>query len=470
MPAARAQLTLVEHALCPLDVDVSLQPGFRFEAQFAYSDKHRNRKLSQIQISTADGLSAHDELYLWGLLSIALSQKEARPEFMATPYYCLRRLGLISEHKGGGEFELFRAAIRRLAGVRYQSDAFYDPIRGEHRAVSFGFLNYSLPLGAESNRAWRFAWDPIFFELAQATGGTLSFDIDLYRRLTPAARRLYLFLKKLFWRSETTPRLDLRHIAIDVLGFASHLETSRLRQKVGQCIEQLVQAEIARFPDGVTEAESMFQRQGPGRYAFELHRGPRFNMTESQSRTPQDSPLFEPLKSIGFDEFTIGRLLDRYSARLIEEWSDITLAAIERQQRKHGKPFFKKSPMAYFMNNIKEAAASRRTPPDWWRELRKREREIEQQQEASKLRLIREQSAKSEFDEYLHSEVRSEFLAVMDRLTADLKQAGKSDVDAKSSAEEMTRLHFQNRFRRERQSSHCEDGPVSLRDFLTRAS
>ena len=64
-----------------------------------------------------------------------------------------------------------------------QSDAFYDPIRGEHRAVSFGFLNYSLPLGEESSRAWRFAWDPIFFELAQATGGALSFDLTLYRQL-----------------------------------------------------------------------------------------------------------------------------------------------------------------------------------------------------------------------------------------------------------------------------------------------
>lgn len=66
--------------------------------------------------------------------------------------------------------------------MRYQNDAFYDPVRGESRAVSFGLFNYSLPLDLGSSRAWRFAWDPIFFELALATGGALSFDLSLYPR------------------------------------------------------------------------------------------------------------------------------------------------------------------------------------------------------------------------------------------------------------------------------------------------
>lgn len=469
MQAARAQLTLVEHALCPLDVGVSLQPGFRFETQFAYSDRNRNRKQSRIQIAAIDGLSAHDELYLWGLLSIALSQKEQRPEFMATPYFCLRRLGLINEHKGGREFELFRAAIKRLAGVRYQSDAFYDPIRGEHRAVSFGFLNYSLPLGEDSHRAWRFAWDPIFFELAQATGGTLAFDLSLYRELTPAARRLYLFLKKLFWRSEMTPRLDLRQIAIEVLGFASHLETSRLRQKVGQCIEQLVRADFARLPAGVADAETMFRREGPGRYLFELHRGPRFNPSDTQRLQAKDSPLFEPLKSIGFDEMTIARLIGQYSARLLEEWSDITLAAMERKLHHEGKSFFTKSPMAYFMSNIKEASAGRRTPPDWWRDLRKHEREIERQQECSKLKLLREHSAEADFDEYLRNDARDEFMALMERLSADLRTSGQSEHDARTNAEYMARIHLQNRFRRTNPERQHGNQPVSLRDYITRS-
>ena len=47
----------------------------------------------------------------------------------------------------------------------------------------------------------------------------------------------------------------------------------------------------------------------------------------------------------------------------------MTLAAKER----NGETFFKTSPQAYFVDNLKEQAAGRRTPPDWWRNLRKEE-------------------------------------------------------------------------------------------------
>ena len=209
---ARAQLTLVEHALCPLSTSVSLKKNFTHETCCYFTDKHRNRCKARAQIGGLDGMSAYDEVYLWGLLAIALSQPEPKPDLMATPYYCLRQLGIISNNKvGSREFELFRAAVKRLAGMRYQNSAFYDPIRGEHRDISFGFLNYSLPLDPASSRMWRFAWDPIFFELTQATGGTLSFDLSLYREFDPATRRLYLYLKKIFWRYPYTGQIDLHH-------------------------------------------------------------------------------------------------------------------------------------------------------------------------------------------------------------------------------------------------------------------
>ena len=78
--------------------------------------------------------------------------------------------------------------------------------------MSFGFLSYSLPLDPESGRAWRFAWDPIFFELVAATGGHVWFDLTTYRGLDPASRRLFLFVCKVFARRETTPRMNVRHL------------------------------------------------------------------------------------------------------------------------------------------------------------------------------------------------------------------------------------------------------------------
>lgn len=117
---AKAQLTLVEHALCPIDTAASLTPNLIYETHHLFTDRHRNRKEAHVRIGALDGLSPTDELYLWGLLSLALSQPEPRPELMATPYYCLRHMGIIdSEKRGGRDFEIFRDAIKRLAGVRY---------------------------------------------------------------------------------------------------------------------------------------------------------------------------------------------------------------------------------------------------------------------------------------------------------------------------------------------------------------
>lgn len=444
MRRARAQLTLVEHALCPLDAAASLRPGLIFESCYPFSDKHRNRKRAQARVGAIDGLSAHDELYLWGLLSLALTQAEPRPELVATPYWCLRNLGAIDDDKRGGrEFELFRAAIRRLAGVRYQNDAFYDPIRGEHRQVSFGFLSYSLPLAAQSSRAWRFAWDPIFFEFAQATGGALSFDLGLYRGLDAASRRLYLYLKKLFWRTEETGWIELRQLAVDVLGFSAALQTKHLKLKVRRCIEQLAVHELLvldpRQPDP-------FVKQAKGLFRVRFRRGAAFDQAV-QGTLASDSPLVDPLRAIGFDDAAMRRILAQHSHAAIEQWADITLAARER----HGETFFKRSPQAYFLDNLQQAAAGHRTPPDWWRELRKQEREQQQRQEASKAGLFASKDRKEvDFDDYLQTEARDTFLRLTDALVRDLVRGGQTEESARDHAEHIARTQLWSKYRQER--------------------
>jgi hypothetical protein len=75
------------------------------------------------------------------------------------------------------------------------------------------------------------------------------------------------------------------------------------------------------------------------------------------------------LRTLGFDEPAIPGILRRYSPAQIQLWADVTLAALERK----GKEFFKRSPQAFFVNNIREAATAGRTPPDWWLALRKEE-------------------------------------------------------------------------------------------------
>jgi len=77
------------------------------------------------------------------------------------------------------------------------------------------------------------------------------------------------------------------------------------------------------------------------------------------------------MKTIGLDARAIRRCLRDYSHTILQQWIDITLAARER----HGERFFRRSAAAYFIDNVKNAAKGTRTPPDWWHDLQRQERQ-----------------------------------------------------------------------------------------------
>jgi hypothetical protein len=364
------QLTLVEHALCPLDAGRSLQNSLVHETGYYYTDRNRHYRRASVRVSCPAGLSPADEVYLWGLLALTFAGPEPDGELHATPHFCLRRLGLIDQHakRGGRQYQHFAEALDRLAQVRYASDAFYDPARGEHRRVRFGFLSYSLPLDPGSSRAWRIAWDPVFFDLVRPLGGRLRFDLDAYRALDPAARRLFLLLSKVFSRRSHTPRFDVRHLAVDVLGFSPTLAPRHQRQKLRRVIDTLAGA-------GVVLAPAAFER-GPGGAAWVvLTRGPKFDgAARPAAQAEADCPLWDGLLKLGLDPDAARRLLSAAPRAVVREWLDITLAAGER----FGSGFFRRSPQAYLVHNVHQAVASGRAAPDWWRELRSRERRPDQ--------------------------------------------------------------------------------------------
>lgn len=436
--AGLTQMTLVEHALCPLDASQSLTASFVHQSAHYYTDRNRNRKQAHAKIFCPRGLSPSDEFFLWGLLALTLSQPNAVPELCATPHYCLRQLGTIApDSKGSRNYELFRQAIARLAAVHYQNDRFYDPIRGEHRQVAFGFFSYSLPLTTDSARAWRFVWDPLFFEICKASGGALSFDLSTYRDLDVASRRLYLLLKKIFWRHDVTPDFDVRHLCVNVLGFAPQLDTAVLKRKLVRVMDVLTSRGILAVQPA---DEPLFRKLGVGAYRIRFHRGQHEESTE-QSNDITDSPLYEQLSSIGFEKSAIQRLVTTYDHRLIGEWIDITLAAQER----NGKKFFTTSPQAYFVDNIKHAASGTRTPPDWWRELRVAE---ERRKRVDGI-TSDQQDADRAFEEYLAREARETFEQVTKKFFEHLRSTGANESDAHARAAHMARLNLRSRFRRD---------------------
>jgi hypothetical protein len=459
-----AQLSLVEHALCPLDATSSLGGPLIHEASYWFSDLNRHRKQAHARVLCPEGLSPSDEFYLWGLLSLTFSQENPTVDFHATPYYCLRRLGCIDAHanRGGKNYELFRSAIDRLAAVTYRNDLFYDPIRGEHRQVSFGFLSYSLPLDPQSSRAWRFAWDPIFFEFCSAARGALLFDFQAYRALDEASRRLFLLLKKVFWRNAESPDFDLHDLAVHAIGFSPTQEPRHLKRKLLRCIERLLASGILCLPTGIARPADLFAKRAKGRYSIRLHRGPHFDhpLTDAMHRDVTESPLFEILTTIGLDRPAIRHILAAHDPRLIAEIADMTLAARER----FGESFFTKSPAAYFMDNLTQHAKGKRTAPDWWRAVRTEEERRRRQAERP-TRAVDDHAEKA-FRAYLETEARDAFERVMDRVFQSFRSAGQSDEAARRTAHEHAQLHFRHLFFKEH-PEYRGDGPSRFGDILS---
>ncbi|NLX94768.1 MAG: hypothetical protein GXY83_01195 [Rhodopirellula sp.] len=430
------QLTLVEHALCPLDSRTSLRENLRHEAEYRFTGGDGRAQTAKVVVYCPAGLSPGDEFYLWGLLALTFSQLDPRAEFQATPHFCLRNLGLISpDSKGGKSYRLFREALRRLSAVRYQNERFYDPIRREHRAVSFGLLSYSLPLDLDSSRAWRIVWDPLLFELCQAAASQLRFDLETYRRLDHASRRLFLLLSKVFWRSPLSPHFDVRHLAVNVLGFSANLATRTLKAKVKRCAEVLRQHDVLAATTDA--ADPSFRKQGKGRYRARFVRGTYFDHQRPKRKPAdvEDSPLYDPLRTIGFDTAAIRRILMRFSVDQIQLWADVTLAALEHK----GPSFFRRNPQAFFIDNIQHAIDGNRTPPDWFWELRR----AEQRRRADHARRMRGRrlpsTQKTGAPAALSACRALDLYQSPDELTADLVvhflAAGQTESDARRNAQ-----------------------------------
>ena len=329
-----AQQTLVEHAPCPLNASLALQAGSLHQVRYDFTDWHRNRKTATATVACPFGLSPKDELYLYGLLALTFAQPEATTDFYATPHWCLRQLGLIEAgQEQGNRYQLFRDAIRRRAGVVYENDHFYDPLRSEHRQLAFGLLKYSLPLDDTSSRAWHFVWDAQWFRYCEAVVGSFTFDFGTYRQLDVASRRMFLLLSKMFWRNDHSPAFELRQLGINTLGFAETLATKEIKQKLVRVSQALLDQEIISLPPDINSVRGLFTKRTKGVHVVQFPRGVYFERVTQPpvTFTADESPLVEPLEKIGFDRATIRRILGEFPPRLIAEWSDITLAATERK-------------------------------------------------------------------------------------------------------------------------------------------
>lgn len=450
--AGLTQLSLVEHALCPLDDQQSLKNSLVHDTGYFRTDRNGHGRWIPVRVVSQLGMLATDEFFLWGLLALTFAQPNATLELWATPHWCLKSLGsLTTTSKGGRQYAHFRAVLRRLAGATYFCQRFYDPIRKEERERAFGFLKYDLPTNDDSSRAWRIVWDPLFFEYCQIKGGRMNFDLALYRTLDPASRRLFLLLSKIFWRRTTSPRFDVHHLAVHVLGFSPEVPVADLKIKLVRCLEKLLEHQVIRLPAGVTTPQRLYEKKGTGSYSIVLQRGQYFDRDAAvpTTRAPTDSPLAEPLRSIGLTPAAIRRVLKRYPEKLVQVWSDVTLAALESK----GQKFFRVSPAAFLINNLQQAALGRRTPPDWWHELRRRRNERAATQALNEETVLMEQyrevydrARRKAFKEFLVRDVPKDEYQRRVAQFAEIYRATMPNTEAVEAACGEADRHFANRF------------------------
>lgn len=214
-----AQLSLLETALWPLKGGSLASSTFETSYTFRQGAAKQSARVSAF---APLGLQSIDEYILWGLLAVSLERRPAEATLLATPYWLLRQLGLAI---GSFQYDQLRAALERLAVTAYQNTAFYNPVTKQHERATFHVLSAYRPTKGsggivDAERAWRIEWSALFFQMCQASGGTLLFDLDLYRRFSPAARRLFLKLKDRFWRAQRV-FLNVDDLTVNGLGFAA---------------------------------------------------------------------------------------------------------------------------------------------------------------------------------------------------------------------------------------------------------
>lgn len=358
-----AQLSLLETALWPLQG--GQKAAHQFDTEYEYGT-NAGRMTAHVTVRAPLGWQAFDELVLWGLLGATLNRPDAEPVLLSTPYWMLRHLGL---ETGGSQYVALRESLVRLAVASYQNDGFYNPQSKERESATFQFLSLLLPTvggvgkTVDNERCWRIEWNPVFFRFCQATGGTLLFDLELFRQLSPASRRLFLKLKDRFWRGSRI-FLNVNDLTIHGLGFSAARPLANRKFDLLNCIRELLDHRVIELGRGQTNPKQLLMKRGKGSYVVTFYEGDYFREKPVERTTAPkiaiaNDPLYEPLRQIGVDGPAIARLFKTSNRGRIQKWLRITDAALHEGPR--GFTGFRVSPAAFLIDGIQK----NRPLPDW---------------------------------------------------------------------------------------------------------
>lgn len=451
--AGLTQLSIVEHSLCPIDPRVALKPRLEHRVGYDYTDPaDGRRKTAQVTITAHEGFSAKDEHLLWGLLAVTFSQPDPTEELWVSQDYVNRQLGFGGRsQRGGWRSYCFRGGLHRLAYLIYDADAFYFPEMNEYRPVVMGILKYDRPQDLASKRPWCITWDSKFFQFCKHTSGGLFFDLNTYRQLDFASRRLFLLLLKIFGDGRRSPRFDLRQLAVNVLGYQAGLPAKKYKQYVTRCAQTLLDRGVLGLPSGVNEITQTYRKEAVGRYSVCFQAGEYFRTRQDAASAtaphgvPSDSPHYDPLKAIGFSDGEIATILRDYASKTIVKAADITLKASEGGKN---VPKIQKHPKAFFRYYVQQLAARTVTPPDWYVQAVQCEKKETQQRRLRDLSDEYQNAYQTEFDTFLNAQKQTDRYDQMKQifLACHLKEFSRQQADRAAEQDVLRQFEMEFEF------------------------
>lgn len=140
-----------------------------------------------------------------------------------------------------------------------------------------------------------------------AAGGRFQFDLQTYKELDAASRRLFLLLHKICYRRRTSPVFCVKELMTSVLGYSETLSNSERNRK-------LKQIAIRLHRKGVVQFHSKDIRNSDGQWRIQFQRGDYFEaLREARDQAVAGrSPLVDALISMGFESDDAGRICGRY--------------------------------------------------------------------------------------------------------------------------------------------------------------
>lgn len=358
--AGRAQLSIIETALSPLTP--SRITGPTWETSYSFGARN-NRKQASVRVFSPLGFQPTDNYPLWALLSLTFDKCGDEPLLLTNPNYCLDYLGY--SHGGSGRRLLFEQ-LDRLAAVSYHNDNFYNPLTESFQRVAFGFFSIWVPRDLDSELSWGIQWDAQFYAISRASGGSLRFDLDLFKKHTPSARQLLLKVQDRFYRFTQRDRFIVYSVdeLTRQLGYCSGRLMKKRKASLKQNIAALMEDGIFELGRGQASINDLFFKRSAGEWYVRLYPGPYFHTpvsraVNSDSATDyQNDPLYGPLRRIGFDDADVVRVLRKFSKKLIQRKVRTTELAMTSPP---GFAGFTASPAAYCYDQLQHE----RPTPEW---------------------------------------------------------------------------------------------------------